>query len=177
MKKLIKVTAAVMAVLMCCAVFAACGGNTDTTPSGNNLSAAEPADVKTETWGNITVAVPDGMSLKGGSVVDEKDPDVVNISKDDNAMNYFLITINDDEDSVKDGIKMTREGNDGAKDISFDAGESWTGVSYDFSGTAVMQIYAEFNGRFAVVQSYGFTPDDDAAKSVLSSLKVAAKSE
>jgi hypothetical protein len=40
-----------------------------------------------------------------------------------------------------------------------------------------MQIYAEFNGRFAVVQSYGFTPDDDATKSVLSSLKVAAKSE
>jgi hypothetical protein len=31
----------------------------------------------------------------------------------------------------------------------------------------------------AVVQSYGFTPppDDDATKSVLSSLKVAAKSE
>lgn len=29
----------------------------------------------------------------------------------------------------------------------------------------------------AVVQSYGFTPDDYATKSVLSSLKVAAKSE
>lgn len=29
----------------------------------------------------------------------------------------------------------------------------------------------------AVVQSYGFTPNDDATKSVLSSLKVAAKSE
>lgn len=29
----------------------------------------------------------------------------------------------------------------------------------------------------AVVQSYGFTPDDAATKSVLSSLKVAAKSE
>ena len=173
MKNFIKITAAVMAALMCCAVFAACGGNTDTDSNGNS-STAQPAEVKTETWGNITVAVPDGMTLKGGSIVDEKDPDVVNISKDDNAMNYFLITINDDEDSVKDGIEATREANDGAKDVSFDAGKSWTGVSYDFSGTAVMQIYAEFDGRFAVVQSYGFASDDEATKSVLSSLKVSA---
>lgn len=172
MRKLITFTAVVMAIL-CCFAMASCGGNSSSGDA--NSQSAQQAEVKTETWGNITVAVPDGMKLKGGSVLDEKDPDVVNISKEDNAMNYFLITISDDEDSAKSGIEATREANKGAADVSIDAGAKWTGVTYDFSGTDVMHIYATVDGRIATVQSYGFKSDDEVTKSVLSSLKVAAK--
>ena len=172
MKIFIKLTAALMAVLMCCALFASCGGNSAST--GDNGSAAQTVAGKTETWGNITVDVPEGMTLKGGSILDAEDPNVVNIAKDDNALNYFLITVNDDEDSAKDGIDATREANDGAADVSIDAGASWSGVSYDFSGTPVLHIYGTVDGKVVVVQSYGFATGDDVTKSVLSSLKIAA---
>lgn len=172
MKKIIKITAAVMALLMCCAIFAACGDSDSKDSSDEKSSAANTVAGKTETWGNITVLVPDGMTLKGGNVLDEKDPDVVNISKDDNAMNYFLITINDDEEGVKSGIDSTREINKGAEDISFEAGTTWTGVTYDYSGSPVFQVYGKVDGRYVVVQSYGFKADDDTAMSVLESLKV-----
>lgn len=158
---------------MCCAL-ASCGEKNDAASDGGDTPAAATVKGTTETWGNITVDVPEGMTLKGGSILDADDPDVVNISKDDNAMNYFLITINDDEEGVKEGVETTRESNDGAADVSFEAGVNWTGVSYDFSGTPVMQVYGEFNGKYAVVQSYGFTPDDDVTKSILGSIKVAA---
>ena len=169
MKKFIKITAVVMAMLLCCAAFASCGGGNDNgSSSGGNTSTAG----KTQTWGNITVLVPEGMTLKGGNVLDEKDPDVVNISKNDNAMNYFLITINDTEDGAKMGIDSTKEANKGSEDVSFEAGVKWTGVSYEYSGSPAFQAYGEFDGRFAVVQSFGFGVDEDVTKSVLTSLKV-----
>jgi hypothetical protein len=90
-------------------------------------------------------------------------------------MNYFIITISDDEESAKSGIEATRGLNKGAKDVSIDAGAKWTGITYDYSGTDVMQIYAKVDGRIAMIQSYGFKSDDDVTKSLLSSLKVAAK--
>ena len=174
MKKFTKITAVVMALLLCLAAFASCGGGDNGTSSGGGDNGAVAG--KTETWGNITVLVPEGMTLKGGNALDEKNPDVVNISKDDNAMNYFLITINDDEDSAKMGIDSTKEVNEGSKDVSLEAGVKWTGVSYEFSGSPAFQVYGEFDGRFAVVQSFGFGADEDVTKSVLESLKVTAKS-
>ncbi len=178
MKKFIKISAVVMALLLCCAIFASCGDSSGSgSSSGGSSSAADTAAGKTETWGNITVLVPDGMTLKGGNVLDEKNPDVVNISKEDNAMNYFLITINDSEDGAKMGIDSTKEANEGSKDLSFDAGVKWTGVSYEYSGSPAFQVYGEYDGRFAVVQSFGFGADEDVTKSVLSSLKVKAAAE
>ena len=174
MRKLIKITAVVMAILMCCAVFASCGGG-DSSSEGGKSSAAETVKGKTETWGNITVLVPEGMTLKGGSILDKEDPNVVNIAKDDNAMNYFLITVNDDEEGAKSGIDSTRELNEDAKDVSFTAGADWTGVSYDFSGTPMLHIYGKVDGKIVIIQSYGFKSDEDTTKSVLGSLKISAK--
>ena len=174
MRKLIKITAVVMAILMCCAVFASCGGG-DSSSEGGKSSAADTVKGKTETWGNITVLVPEGMTLKGGNILDKENPDVVNIAKDDNAMNYFLITVNDDEEGAKSGIDSTREMNEGAKDTTFSAGTEWKGVSYDYSGVAVLHVYGEVDGKIVVVQSYGFKSDEDITKSVLGSLKISAK--
>lgn len=177
MKKFIKITAVVMALLMCCAIFASCGETKGDNGSGEGSSAAaDTVKGKTETWGNITVLVPEDMKLKGGNVLDEKNPDVVNISKNDNATNYFLITINDTVDGVKSGLDSTKEANKGSKDATFKAGAEWTAVTYEYSGSPAFQAYAEIDGRFAVVQSFGFATDDDYTTAVLSSLKVAAKS-
>ncbi len=176
MKKFTKIAAIVMALLLCCAAFASCGGDNGSSDSkgGDTSSAAADTSVsgKTETWGNITVLVPDDMTLKGGNILDEKNPDVVNISKKDNATNYILITINDSEDGAKSGVKSTKEANKGSKDVEFEAGEEWEGVSYEYSGSPAFQAYAEFDGRYAVAQSFGFATDDDVTKAVLSSLKV-----
>ena len=171
MKKLIKITAVVMAMLICCAVFAACGdskGGDSGSDSGNSVAG------ETQTWGNITVLVPDGMTLKGGNVLDEKDPDVVNISKKDNATNYILITISDDEEGAKSGLDSTKDANKGSKETTFEAGKKWTAVTYEYSGSPAFQAYAEFDGRYAVIQSFGFATDDETTTAVLSSLKVKA---
>lgn len=171
MKTFIKITAAVMALLMCCAVFASCGGSRD---SGSGSDSGNSVAGKTETWGNITVLVPDDMKLKGGNALDEKDPDVVNISKKDNATNYFLITINDSLDGAKSSLDSTKDANKGSKDTTFTAGKDWTAVTYEYSGSPAFQAYADFDGRYAVVQSFGFASDDDTTNAVLSSLKVKA---
>ena len=91
MKTFIKITAVVMAMLICCAAFVSCGGGDTKGSDANGGDAGNAASVsgKTQTWGNITVLVPDDMNFKGGSMLDEKDPNVVNISKKDNATNYF----------------------------------------------------------------------------------------
>ena len=176
MKKFIKISAVVLALLLCVAAFASCGGNGGSSSSGSDKPAADSVSGKTETWGNTTVLVPDGMTLTGGNVLDKENPDVVNIAKSDNAMNYFLITINDSEDGAKMGIDSTKEANKGSKDVSFEAGVKWTGVSYEYSGSPAFQAYGEFDGRFAVVQSFGFATDDETTTAILSSLKVAKAS-
>ena len=153
--------------------------------SAAQSSAAESSDEKSEasqaantadgeTWGNITVFVPDGMTLTGGNALDAKNPDVLTIKKNDNELNYFLITASDDEDSAKSGIESTREFNEGAKDVSVDAGTTWTGVTYEYFGTPAFHIYGTVDGRVAVIQSYGFAADSDETKSVLGSIKLAA---
>ncbi|MBQ7505081.1 MAG: hypothetical protein IJT79_07180 [Ruminococcus sp.] len=172
MKTFIKITAVVMALLLCCAAFASCGGDSKGGDSGSDSGNSVAGE--TQTWGNITVLVPDGMTLKGGSILDEKDPDVVNISKKDNATNYFLITINDTEDGAKSGLDSTKDANKDSKETTFEAGKKWTAVTYEYSGSPAFQAYAEFDGRYAVVQSFGFASDDDTTTAVISSLKVKA---
>ena len=174
MKTFIKITAVVMAMLICCAAFVSCGGGDTKSSDANGGDAGNAASVsgKTQTWGNITVLVPDDMNFKGGSMLDEKDPNVVNISKKDNATNYFLITINDDEEGVKSGVESTKKMNKGSEDVTFEAGTKWTGVSYDYSGTPAFQVYGKVDGKYVVIQSFGFKTDDDVTTSVLGSLKV-----
>ncbi len=165
MKKTLKVTAFVMALMLVLAAFVSCGGGDSASVSG-----------KTENWGNITVLVPDGMKLTGGNILDKNNPDVVNIAKEDKATNYFLITISDSEDNAKSGIESTRGMNKGCEDVSLelDTGK-WEGVTYDYSGMKVFQIYGKVDGRIAVVQSYGFEADSETSKAILNSLKVKAK--
>lgn len=174
-----------LAVLMVVSI-AACGKNdaasgSDTSSGASSGDAGDSGNVavqgKTETWGNITVAVPEGMNLKGGNALDENNPDVVNISEADNAMHYFLITVVDTEEQAASDIDSTREFNEGAQDVTVDAGVQWKGVQYDYSGSPVFHIYGVVDGRAVEVQSYSFAPDSDTAKAILGSLKIAAAAE
>ena len=132
-----------LAVLMVVSI-AACGKNdaasgSDTSSGASSGDAGDSGNVavqgKTETWGNITVAVPEGMNLKGGNALDENNPDVVNISEANNAMHYFLITVVDTEEQAASDIDSTREFNEGSQDVTVDAGVQWKGVQYDYSGS------------------------------------------
>ena len=175
MKHNSKIGALILALALFVSVFVGCGGNSGTasgSADSGSQAAADTVKGETVTWGNITALVPEGMTYTGGSVIDKKDPDVLNIAKKDNATNYFLITVNDDLDEAKDGVTATKEANDGAKDTTFEAGAKWTGVTYDFSGMAVNHVYAQVGDKVVVIQSYGFAPDDDTTKAVLGSIKV-----
>ena len=158
MKTTVKISALVMALLLIVGSLVACGGGGVTG--------------ETQTWGNITVLVPNGMTLKGGSILDEQDPNVVNISKTDDAMKYFLITIVADEESAKSNIDLTREINEGCEDVSVEAGSTWTGVKYQFLGD-VFQVYGKVGEKYVMCQSYGYAADSDTTKAILGSLKVA----
>ena len=175
-----------LAVLMVVTV-AACGkdepaasGASSNASSGASSDAASDVSSnvavqgKTETWGNITVAVPEGMTFKGGNALDEEDPNVVTLQKEDNAFNYYLITVVADEEQAKNDIGMSKEVNEGSQDVSVSAGAQWTGVTYEYSGTPVFHIYGMVDGKAVEVQSYGFAADADSTKAVLGSLKIAA---
>lgn len=123
-----------------------------------------------ETYGNITVAVPDGMY----AVTDEDgDADSVTITKDDDSFTYYMISAVDSEEEGAGGIDTTKEMNDGSADITVEAGTTWKGVTYDFLGIPVFHIYGAVDGRVAVVQSYGFAADSDETKALLSSIRLA----
>ena len=189
MKKAFKITALLMALTLIIAVFAACGDSESSSEAGGSAAdvqsgaaggsaadvqsgAAGDAKGETQTWGNITVLVPEGMNLKGGNILDENNPDIVNVKKDDNELNYFLITIVDSEDDAKSSLELTRSANEGAKDVTIDAGAAWKGVTYQSLNMDVFQVYGTVDGKVVTVQAFGFAADDSTTKDVLSSIKV-----
>ena len=166
MKNLIKLIAIALIVSVVAVALASCGGNSE--GGSDNAPAGE-----TQTWGNITVLVPDGMELKGGNILDENDPDVVNIHEKDNELHYFLITLGDSEDDAASSIEATKEYNEGAEDYTIDiGGVKWTGVKYDYMGP-VFQAYGTVNGQIVMVQCYGFESDGATTTAVLQSIKPA----
>ncbi len=171
MKSLIKFIAFALVVSVAVFAFASCGGKTE---GGDTESTADNAPKgETQTWGNITIFVPDGMELKGGNILNENDPDVVNIHEKENEMHYYLVTLGDDEEDASSSIEATKEYNEGAEDITLDiGGVKWTGVKYDFMGP-VFQVYGTVNGQIVMVQCYGFESDSATTSAVLQSIKPA----
>ena len=171
MKSLIKFIAFALVVSVAIFAFASCGGKTE---GGDTESVADNAPKgETQTWGNITIFVPEGMELKGGNILDENNPNVVNIHEKENEMHYFLVTLGDDEEDAASSIGTTKEFNEGAEDITFNFdGVEWKGVKYDFMGP-VFQVYAAVNGHIVMVQCYGFECDSATTAAVLQSIKPA----
>ena len=190
MKNLLSLLLALMLILALCA----CGGQTEpqeaeTTETAETTEPAEPAETEeqepaeaetsaesldvpdvagsVETWGNISVLVPEGMVLNGGSLTDKEDPNTLWVQDPNSMTPYFLISLYSEENAAS-SIETTKELND-ALDIDPFAlnGVEWTGVDYDSGGLPCFQV---MGGGF-LVGSAGFGLDDDAALAVLASLE------
>lgn len=157
--------------------FAACGpkgetGNGETETKGGE----EQAKGTVETWGVITVLIPEGMSLKGGSLLDsESKNDATIMGAANDYSEYFMISVKDSEDTVKDSIDMTREINDDVKidDVTETLdGVEWKGITYESLGIRVYVVYAEIGGQFVQVTGTGHTYDDATSVAILKSVKL-----
>lgn len=167
MKSAIKFTSLALALIIALFAFAACGGN------GGGEAEKEAVKGTEETWGNITLLVPDGMVMTGGNIINEDDPDTVNLKKSDDEMTYIIVRIFDEE-SAKSSIDMTREINDNCEDLTFEgAGTTWSGVQYDSFGYDIFVVYGELGEKGVMITSCGFKSDSDIIKAVVDSIKLA----
>ena len=192
MTKLLSLLLALMLLLALCA----CGGQTEpqeaeTTETTETTEPAEPAETEepaeepagaetaagsleapdvagsVETWGNISVLVPEGMVLNGGSLTDKEDPNTLWVQDPDSMTPYFLISLYSEENAAS-SIETTKELNDGQDITPFALnGVEWTGVDYDSGGLPCFQV---MGGGF-LVSGAGYGLDDDAALAVLASLE------
>ena len=142
---------------------------------GKNDEMEDPIQIdgSEETWQKLTVLVPNGMELVGGSALDASDPNTAWIQRRGDELSYFLVTIVEKE-RIDATIKTTKELNSG-EDIAFDAGQlHWKGVKYKYAGVSdCFQVYAEVNGKTMLVSGSRFASDSAEAKAVLASIKLA----
>ena len=167
MKKLISILLAIAMLAALCA----CG-------SGGNGSEAEPEAVKGETqeWGNLSVFVPEGNSLVGGSLIDAEDPDSAWILLDSDNTHYYLIGVVAGQEDAEDGIIATKEINEvngGAGDVTVEAGGvSWTGYAYISSGIDCFMLCGQVAGGWVTVTSAYHTYNSAETIAILESIKV-----
>ena len=173
MKKVIKLAALLMVLVFAVSALAACdnGGNSGNGDNGGNQTAS----VKGETgeWGYYKVLVPQGYTLKGGNLLDENDKGKFNLNNDDSALTYYMFGLYDEE-GAKDSLDMTKEINEGSKDVTATYnGVEWKGVAYESIGYQCFELSADFgDGHFVVVNAVGNAYDADITNAVLSSLVV-----
>ena len=185
MHRMTKLLALTLALVLIASCFAACGSKSSAPASGDNAAANDngPASANTEapaapaadvqSWGNISLAVPEGYTLKGGSLFDEEDPDQLTISGQ--GLDYFQVSIVESEEDAKDNLDMTKSLNEELKpeDVTVTAnGVTWTGVYYNSYGYDCFQVYAKLNGKIVQVNGCGCKQDSSLANAVLSSIVV-----
>ena len=90
MKKFLKIMALALILALSVTALAACGG--DSSADTGAADASDGVAGETQTWGNITVFVPEGYTLNGGDMFDENDPDKLTITGE--GMDYFMFTAN-----------------------------------------------------------------------------------
>ncbi|MBQ8975616.1 MAG: hypothetical protein IJ072_07860 [Oscillospiraceae bacterium] len=187
MKKnnVIRIFALVLALMLMLAALSACGGKKSGSPAddaGNGdateateSGAAEVAGAE-ETWGNITLLIPEGMTLKGGSLIDEDDPNVLSVTLDENETHYIMVNVVEEE-TAKTSIDTTKEMNASSdpEDVTVDAcGVTWTGVAYKYAGMSdCFQLNGNVNGKTVLLSGGWFAYNDPTTTAVLGSLKVA----
>ena len=174
MKTIKKVIAIMLAAALASAVLASCGNKgkvVDGSDGGNGNSATVTGEDRT--WGNITIFVPDGFTLKGGDILSDENPDKLTLNSDDSDMTYVTVTANADDDNVKMGIESTRSMNEGAEDYTVAAGETeWTGVTYNASGYQCYALCAPMGDGYVMLTCAGV--GEAALNLILESIKVSA---
>ncbi len=171
MEKYVRIFALVLALIMAATVFASCGGDSSADSAGGNDSS--DAKGETQTWGNITVFVPEGFALKGGDMFDDEDPDKLTLSKDGSSFDYFLVTAGFTQDNAEMSIEGTRSANEGCEDVEIKVGDvTWKGVAYTWSSLDIVVVTAPMGEGYVLFTSSGHGKDDATFKAVLESLTV-----
>ena len=178
MKKLSKVLALFLAVAMLASFMVACGGKKD---EGKSDSASQAEDTNKvagseQTWGDITVFVPDTMDFKGGDgTFNPEDPKTVWLTAKDKPTDYIKVTIVKSEDDAKNNINTTKEIN---KDynpvdssVKINDAIEWKGITYNAGGTDCCMLYTVAGDKVYFVMDGGYKDNDDTLLEVLKSLK------
>ena len=147
--------------------FAACGGGEGGGEGGGNNVKGE-----TGSWGKYTeILVPEGMTLKGGNILDENDPTIVKLNDTDNEFHWILFNIYD-EDTCKSSIASTKEVNNG-EDVTIEInGTTWTGVSYKSLSADGFQMYGQVDGQYVLAGGFYYAYDSAVVQAVIASLHV-----
>ena len=171
MKKSTKIVSVVLMLVMAATLLAACGGgNAADTDGGNGGSGAKG---ETQTWGNITVFVPEGFTLNGGDMFDKEDPDKLTLNKDGSSYEYFMVTAGFTQDNAEMSIEGTRQANEGTEDVEIKVGDvTWKGVAYTWSSLDEVVVAAPMGEGYVLFTSSGHGKDDATFKAVLESLTV-----
>ncbi|MBQ7715276.1 MAG: hypothetical protein IJT70_05340 [Clostridia bacterium] len=170
MKKILKIFAVVMVLALVVTVFAACGDKKEGTDEDGSADDAKGA---TQTWGNITIFVPEGYTLNGGDMFDKEDPDKLTLNKEGSSYDYVMVSANFTEDEATTSIDTTKSFNDGCEDVEITAGaNTWKGVAYNASGVDCISLYAQIGEGYVVLSSGGMSKDDATFKTILGSITV-----
>ena len=188
MKKILRGAALLLAAVLLVGTLAACGGNNAGSQASSQTAESSQAETssqasepeasgvtgETQTWGNITLLVPEGMTLKGGSSIDPESKDALTLTLDENPAHYIMVTVVEPE-TAENSVATTKEMNNGASEVYLSTGMGWNGVAYKYAGTTdCFQMYAKTgDGKKAVlVGAAWFAYDGDVASAVLNSIKV-----
>ncbi|MBR6916982.1 MAG: hypothetical protein IKN38_02240 [Clostridia bacterium] len=174
MKKLTKILALALMMALVVTVFAACGDKKEGAETADNAGEAASAKGETQTWGNITIFVPDDYKLTGGDMFDAENPDKLTLNtKSDSSFEYVMVSANFTEDNAVMSLDTTRELNEGCEDVEITAGANkWTGVAYNSLGVDCVALYAQIGEGYVVLNSSGMGKDNASLKAILESIVV-----
>lgn len=161
-----------LSILLACltlAALCACG-------SGDGSGDAEAIRGETQEWGKLSLFVPDGNSLVGGSLIDAEDPYSAWILLDSDNMHYYLVGVVDGRETAEANLAATQKVNDvnggeGAVTIEVN-GVTWTGYSYKYNGADCFQLFGDVGGKWVTVSAAYHAYDSAETKAVLESIKV-----
>ena len=183
MKRIFGMIALLLAAMMVMTLTAACGtekkdeGSAQTASTQAAQDNAQDNAVKgaEQTWGEITIFVPDSMNMQGGDgSVDPDDQKTVWLTDKDNAYSYIKVMIYDSADDVKVSIDTTKEINKeyNPEDVKMTVGGTeWNGVAYVAMNTDCSSLYATVGDKVYFLMIGGQKYDSDIVKAILASLK------
>ncbi|MBO4697177.1 MAG: hypothetical protein J5643_07870 [Lachnospiraceae bacterium] len=189
-----KVLMLLLLLLVCCLSFSACGEDDDDDRSSKKSSkktestkdkdeddddddeddpTPTPEGVtiaSTETWGDLTVGVPEGWTFRKGDALDDDDTRYCSVKKSDFSFFDFKM---ESEELAKQHYEYNKNTYTNEQtDVSGTYGSiAWAGFQYsDGWGGYGFELYAVVNEKPVRVSCCGFKFDSEEAKTILGSM-------
>ena len=139
------------------------------------MATSEPFTMdgaKEETWGALTVSVPNGWEFRKGDTFDEKDERYCSVKKSDFV--YFDFKM-EDEETIKQNYDYNKKTYTNEQtDVGGKIGDiEWEGFQYgDGFGGYGVEIFAKSSKKPIRLSIAGFAFDSPETKAILESLKI-----